>query len=193
MNSLSILLWCLPEVVTFTFIIIGPLIQRTFFSKALHKAAADQFDDVIEVEKVNLVENESKTVKVHPIEKAKAVASYYLDFYLAVIGFVVLPFVVVKYFVVQLQDNNSTLLAVAIIICLLSYFLICLCTLYVLFTKTNSKDYLKNTEQKLNVFGVKKWRWGRVSGTTGIIIWWARVVPSLIGLTLSIRAGLIIR
>lgn len=170
MYVIRVILWCLPELLAVVLVVGGPLVSRTIMRNALVRAAED----------VCFTKDREDE---DGVGKVSAVAYYYLDFSLAVIGLIVFPFGVTKFFVFHSEYAAGY---VALVLGLLCYFLISLVILYILFVKTSAQDYQKGTDEKINVFGIRRWKWGRVSGTSGLLFWWCRLLPSIAGLGLSV-------
>ena len=168
MSSVRIILWCLPEVMGLLYVFLGPQITRWFFKGIIERASL----------RLSMAYDE-----------AYALVTYYLDIHLAVVALVLLPYGVTRFIAFRLKMGGQEGALLGGWLFALVYFIILLCLLYTLFTKTNVQDYKKTTEEKINVLGLKNAKWGRVSGASGKMVWWCRVVPALVGVAFSVVAA----
>jgi hypothetical protein len=154
MSPLRVFMWMLPEIWAMLLVIAGPIIYRNVIGGIVTKA-------------ISCLKIDSKN--------AMALADFYLDFNLATVATLLLGFnlpkLAARYW---LQSDTALLLMVFAFI----YLVIAFFWLWFVYNHSTVCDYLKTTDEKINIFRVKKWKWGRVSGSSGLMIWWTRFIPA---------------
>jgi hypothetical protein len=163
--TVRVVMWMLPEFFALLLVVFGPWLYREVVSGVLDKAITR-----LKVKK----------------EKPTALADYYLDFNLAVIAVLLLAFNAVKLAAAYYPTKSE--LSFELLLGVVFYLFGAFIWLRYLYRKNNIEDYLMPTEQKipvLYIFGLKHLKWGRVSGMSGLRIWWTRFFPAAFALGMA--------